>query len=165
VAPPVPIPNTEVKHCCADDSWAIGPAKVGRCQSITPPIPHGVGGVFFYPYRIQHRLGCSKTTTTHQRTIDFEAVVVEDENEGEDEEVEEEEEEEEEDVGAFARTRGLGGRCAGVFKLWRVFLQGGVHANWACALEGSRENEDEDDCECRRVRQNAGLGWTERWGF
>ena len=47
MVPPVPIPNTEVKHCCADDSWSIGPAKVGRRQSITPPTSNEVGGVFF----------------------------------------------------------------------------------------------------------------------
>ena len=47
VAPPVPIPNTEVKRCCADDSWAIGPAKVGRCQFNPPRIAKAVRGVFF----------------------------------------------------------------------------------------------------------------------
>ena len=36
VAPPVPIPNTEVKRCCADDSWTKGPAKVGRRQIQNP---------------------------------------------------------------------------------------------------------------------------------
>jgi phosphoadenosine phosphosulfate reductase len=42
VVPPVPIPNTEVKRCCADDSMTKGYAKVGRCQIINPT-PHRVG--------------------------------------------------------------------------------------------------------------------------
>ena len=42
VAPPVPIPNTEVKRCCADDSMTKGYAKVGRCQIINPS-PSGAG--------------------------------------------------------------------------------------------------------------------------
>ena len=66
VVPPVPIPNTEVKHCCADDSWAIGPAKVGRCQSITPPIPHGVGGVFFSGRKVEYRQSKRVTSPTHR---------------------------------------------------------------------------------------------------
>ena len=49
VAPPVPIPNTEVKRCCADDSMAIGHAKVGRRQFITPRISNQMRGVFFVP--------------------------------------------------------------------------------------------------------------------
>ena len=36
VAPPVPIPNTEVKRCSPDDSASIGCAKVGRRQSYAP---------------------------------------------------------------------------------------------------------------------------------
>src|SRR5688500_14436221 len=36
VAPPVPIPNTEVKRCSPDDSASIGCAKVGRCQCYDP---------------------------------------------------------------------------------------------------------------------------------
>ena len=44
VAPPVPIPNTEVKRCCADDSMTKGYAKVGHCQ-ISNPSPQG-GGFF-----------------------------------------------------------------------------------------------------------------------
>ncbi len=49
VAPPVPIPNTEVKRCCADDSWTTGPAKVGRRQIQNPlqtPPPKRAGFVF-----------------------------------------------------------------------------------------------------------------------
>ncbi len=46
VVPPVPIPNTEVKRCCADDSWAIGPAKVGRCQIQSPHLLKKRWGVF-----------------------------------------------------------------------------------------------------------------------
>gem|GEM_PF-6177390 len=30
--PPVPIPNTEVKPARAEDTWALGPGKIGRCQ-------------------------------------------------------------------------------------------------------------------------------------
>ena len=36
VAPPVPIPNTEVKRCSPDDSASIGCAKVGRRQYPRP---------------------------------------------------------------------------------------------------------------------------------
>ena len=32
--PPVPIPNTEVKHCSADGSVTKGYVRVGRCQFI-----------------------------------------------------------------------------------------------------------------------------------
>lgn len=32
MAPPVPIPNTAVKHLIADGSASIGCARVGRCQ-------------------------------------------------------------------------------------------------------------------------------------
>ena len=30
--PPVPIPNTEVKLTCAEDSWLKRPVKIGRCR-------------------------------------------------------------------------------------------------------------------------------------
>ena len=36
VAPPVPIPNTEVKRCSPDGSASIGCARVGRCQNLRP---------------------------------------------------------------------------------------------------------------------------------
>ena len=36
VAPPVPIPNTEVKRAFADGSASIGCARVGRCQYHEP---------------------------------------------------------------------------------------------------------------------------------
>jgi hypothetical protein len=36
VAPPVPIPNTEVKRCSPDGSTAIGRVRVGRRQSKNP---------------------------------------------------------------------------------------------------------------------------------
>ena len=36
VAPPVPIPNTEVKRCSPDGSTAKGRARVGRRQNKTP---------------------------------------------------------------------------------------------------------------------------------
>src|SRR5579862_42167 len=34
VAPPVPIPNTEVKRCSPDGSASLGCARVGRCQNL-----------------------------------------------------------------------------------------------------------------------------------
>src|SRR5205814_1745586 len=43
VAPPVPIPNTEVKRCSPDGSTATGRARVGRRQNRMPggnPIGH-----------------------------------------------------------------------------------------------------------------------------
>lgn len=46
VVPPVPIPNTEVKRCCADDSMAKGYAKVGRCQIKHHPASRKRCGVF-----------------------------------------------------------------------------------------------------------------------
>ena len=36
VAPPVPIPNTEVKRCSPDGSASIGCARVGRRQNLRP---------------------------------------------------------------------------------------------------------------------------------
>ncbi len=39
VAPPVPIPNTEVKRCSPDGSTATGRARVGRRQNYSN---HGV---------------------------------------------------------------------------------------------------------------------------
>src|SRR6476646_11153803 len=43
VAPPVPIPNTEVKRCSPDGSTATGRARVGRRQNKTPTgFPVGV---------------------------------------------------------------------------------------------------------------------------
>ncbi len=47
--PPVPIPNTEVKHRCADGSVAIGHVRVGRRQFILPPFRKLEGGSFFMP--------------------------------------------------------------------------------------------------------------------
>jgi hypothetical protein len=49
VAPPVPIPNTEVKRRSADGSGAQGSARVGRCQIQTQPA--GNGGLFCFPVR------------------------------------------------------------------------------------------------------------------
>ena len=44
VAPPVPIPNTEVKHCSPDDSACLACAKVGRRQYYNPaPRKRGAG--------------------------------------------------------------------------------------------------------------------------
>jgi hypothetical protein len=48
VAPPVPIPNTEVKRCSPDGSTAIGRARVGRRQNKNPagfPVGFLVSGV------------------------------------------------------------------------------------------------------------------------
>ena len=45
VAPPVPIPNTEVKHCSPDGSTATGRARVGRRQN--PATWRQVAGLFF----------------------------------------------------------------------------------------------------------------------
>lgn len=51
--PPVPIPNTEVKRCSADDSRAKGPAKVGRRQFQPPytttPVPKRRGLLLYDP--------------------------------------------------------------------------------------------------------------------
>src|SRR5688500_10298031 len=50
VAPPVPIPNTEVKRCSPDDSTSIGCAKVGRRQSYAPFLAKaGNGALVFGP--------------------------------------------------------------------------------------------------------------------
>jgi hypothetical protein len=50
VAPPVPIPNTEVKRCSPDDSTSIGCAKVGRRQSYAPFFAKaGNGALVFTP--------------------------------------------------------------------------------------------------------------------
>src|SRR5438105_7984589 len=47
VAPPVPIPNTEVKRCSPDGSVTIGCARVGRRQN---PAPNAFRGwAFFCP--------------------------------------------------------------------------------------------------------------------
>jgi hypothetical protein len=56
VVPPVPIPNTEVKRCCADDSMAIGHVKVGRCQIITPHISKEMWGVFLCDEKISAKM-------------------------------------------------------------------------------------------------------------
>ena len=47
VEPPGPIPNPEVKRCSADGSWAIGPARVGRCQVFARLLRKKEPGVFF----------------------------------------------------------------------------------------------------------------------
>jgi hypothetical protein len=49
VAPPVPIPNTEVKRCSPDDSTSIGCAKVGRRQSYAPSLAKAGGGASLCP--------------------------------------------------------------------------------------------------------------------
>ena len=64
VAPPVPIPNTEVKRCSPDGSTATGRARVGRRQNKNPAgFP---GGVFSFrccePYSrtAQRNTACRK---------------------------------------------------------------------------------------------------------
>ena len=37
--PPVPIPNTVVKPTRADDTWALGPGKIGRRQDYLSKAP------------------------------------------------------------------------------------------------------------------------------
>ena len=50
VAPPVPIPNTEVKRCSPDGSASIGCARVGRCQYYGPAFwKQKAGPVFLFP--------------------------------------------------------------------------------------------------------------------
>jgi hypothetical protein len=49
VEPPGPVPNPEVKHFCADGSWAIGPVRVGRRQFICPLQANACSGLFFVP--------------------------------------------------------------------------------------------------------------------
>lgn len=46
VEPPGPVPNPEVKHFCADGSWAIGPVRVGRRQFICPLQANACSGLF-----------------------------------------------------------------------------------------------------------------------
>lgn len=48
VAPPVPIPNTEVKRCSADGSASIGCARVGHRQSYAPSFGNKAWGIFLY---------------------------------------------------------------------------------------------------------------------
>ena len=50
VAPPVPIPNTEVKRCSPDGSTAIGRARVGRRQNKNPG--EFITGVFAFCQRL-----------------------------------------------------------------------------------------------------------------
>ncbi len=50
VEPPGPIPNPEVKRCCADGSGAIGPVRVGRCQVYARFFPDGRNRAFFVPF-------------------------------------------------------------------------------------------------------------------
>jgi hypothetical protein len=47
VAPPVPIPNTEVKHHSPDGSASTGCARVGSCQKYTTPSGESLMGFFF----------------------------------------------------------------------------------------------------------------------
>src|SRR5450759_3446886 len=46
VAPPVPIPNTEVKRCSPDGSASLGCARVGRCQNLCPVLWKQGAGLF-----------------------------------------------------------------------------------------------------------------------
>jgi hypothetical protein len=58
VAPPVPIPNTEVKRCSPDGSTATGRARVGRRQSKMP------GGLFHRAFYFRR---CHSSTAAGQR--------------------------------------------------------------------------------------------------
>ena len=61
MAPPVPIPNTEVKRCSPDGSTAIGRARVGRRQNKTPG-ELLIGRFDFFVPACQHtRLACQTT--------------------------------------------------------------------------------------------------------
>src|SRR5580692_11516761 len=52
MAPPVPIPNTEVKRAFADGSASLGCARVGRCQYHEPRGRKLLRGSFFiFPVR------------------------------------------------------------------------------------------------------------------
>ena len=48
MAPPVPIPNTEVKHLIADGSASIGCARVGRCQYYEARVGKPTRASFFF---------------------------------------------------------------------------------------------------------------------
>ena len=48
VAPPVPIPNTEVKRRSPDGSASLGCARVGRCQYCEPRLINLNRGSFRY---------------------------------------------------------------------------------------------------------------------
>jgi hypothetical protein len=49
--PPDPIPNSEVKWNCADDSVGSPHVKVGHCQALIPKTPyHYWCGVFFWKF-------------------------------------------------------------------------------------------------------------------
>src|SRR5256885_15917434 len=56
VAPPVPIPNTEVKRCSPDGSATIGCARVGRRQNKMPG-------------EVTHRAFCFGTPTRAQPEV------------------------------------------------------------------------------------------------
>jgi hypothetical protein len=48
VEPPVPIPNTAVKHCSADGSATKGCARVGRRQTYQPRLAFVIRGCSFF---------------------------------------------------------------------------------------------------------------------
>jgi hypothetical protein len=52
LAPPVPIPNTEVKRAFADGSASIGCARVGRCQYYEPRGRKLLRGSFFVRHAV-----------------------------------------------------------------------------------------------------------------
>src|SRR5438034_5792451 len=54
-APPVPIPNTEVKRCSPDGSTATGRARVGRRQNRAPSMSRDVLGVLFWRRLLEQR--------------------------------------------------------------------------------------------------------------
>ena len=67
VEPPVPIPNTEVKHCSADGSVAKGYVRVGRCQFnslyfyIMRKNTQSLQGVGFFCLNTYQELACLNT--------------------------------------------------------------------------------------------------------
>src|SRR6188768_779562 len=65
VAPPVPIPNTEVKRCSPDGSTATGRARVGRRQNKNPD--EFIIGVFAfanaYSSTARRHAACRKRTS------------------------------------------------------------------------------------------------------
>ncbi len=62
VAPPVPIPNTEVKRCSPDGSASIGCARVGRCQYFARHLGNKMPGISFLPGNFQRNLISLKIT-------------------------------------------------------------------------------------------------------
>jgi hypothetical protein len=67
VAPPVPIPNTEVKRCSPDGSTAIGRARVGRRQNPSTVVAKGLAFPYFF-YKVTPDAGCRCSTQKLTKT-------------------------------------------------------------------------------------------------